>query len=157
MVQTHVVRAHRVGSQGHLRLGCSAVLLDGQGRQVLLTRRVDNGLWCLPGGKVDPGESVAESVAREVLEETGLEVRVKRLVGVYSDPHQLVIYPDGNKVHIVVLSFLVELITGEMRLCNETKDIRYFPVEEALQMELFHDHVEHLRDALSNQPTAYIK
>lgn len=157
MVQTHVVREHRAGSQGHLRLGCSAVLLDGQGRQVLLTRRVDNGLWCLPGGRVDAGESVAESVVREVLEETGLHVRVKRLVGVYSDPHQLVIYPDGNKVHIVVLSFLVELITGEMRLCNETTDIRYFPVEEALQMELFHDHVEHLRDALSNQPTAYIK
>src|SRR5512135_1153543 len=50
-----------------------AVALDASGR-LLLHRRSDNGLWGLPGGKVDPGESVSAAVAREVLEETGFRV-----------------------------------------------------------------------------------
>lgn len=157
MPPTHVIRARRAARKGLLRLGCSAVLFDSTGRQVLLTRRADNGLWCLPGGTMDAGETVSESIVREVYEETGLRVQVKRLTGVYSDPDQLVIYPDGNKVHIVVMNFLVELISGVMSLCSETTDIRYFPIEEALKMQLFHNHDEHIRDTLSRQETTFIK
>lgn len=157
MHSTYVLTAPRAARAGQIRLGCSAILFDDTGTRVLLTKRSDNGLWCLPGGRVDPGESVAESVEREVLEETHLRVSIKRLVGVYSDPDQLVVYPDGNKVHIIVLSFLVERISGQISLSNETTDIRFFPVTEALQMSLFHNHAEHLSDSLSGQENTYIK
>ena len=60
-----------------------AVIRDGR---VLLARRVDLGVWCLPGGAVAEGESVAQTAAREVQEEFGLDVRLMRLVGVYSQP-----------------------------------------------------------------------
>jgi ADP-ribose pyrophosphatase YjhB (NUDIX family) len=60
-----------------------AVLHDGQ---VLLTKREDSDMWCLPGGGVDDGESLAAAAVREVREETGLEVRLTRLVGLYSLP-----------------------------------------------------------------------
>jgi len=133
------------------------VLLDETGRRVLLTRRSDNGQWCLPGGRVDAGESVSESIEREVFEETGLRVRARRLSGVYSDPDQLIVYPDGNRVHMIVLTFLVERLSGEMRLSAETTDIRFFPVEEALTMSLFHDHQVQLRDALAGQEAAFIR
>lgn len=79
----------------------------------MLTRRADNGRWCLLGGGMESGESATEACEREVLEETGLTVRVKRLIGVYSNPNQLVIYPDGNKAHFVVLSFETQVIDGE--------------------------------------------
>jgi 8-oxo-dGTP pyrophosphatase MutT (NUDIX family) len=151
------VKGKRISRQGILRLGCSAVLLDETGTRILLTRRKDNGLWCLPGGRVEAGESVPEAIEREFFEETGLRVRVKRLTGVYSDPDQLVVYPDGNKVHIVVLNFLVERISGEIILSNETTDIRFFPVAEAANMDLFHNHAEHLRDALAGQEAAFVK
>ncbi len=156
-VLTTVLKGKRITRHGQLRLGCSAVLLDDTGTCVLLTRRADNGQWCLPGGRVDAGESVAESVEREFCEETGLHVQVKRLTGVYSDPDQLVVYPDGNKVHIVVLNFLVERVSGEPSLSSETTDIRFFPVEEAVKMDLFHNHAEHLRDALSGREAAFVK
>src|ERR1044071_760849 len=71
---------------------------------------------------MEAGEYAAEACIREVWEETGLSVRVKRLVGVYSNPNQLVVYPDGNKVHIVVMSFEVEVIGGELGLSNETTE-----------------------------------
>ena len=104
----------RIGREGSIRLGCSAVILDEVKQKVLLTQRADNKQWCLPSGGVDPGESVEETCIREVLEETGLNVRVTRLVGVYSDPHRMVEYPDGNKAHVVALSFVAEIIGGEL-------------------------------------------
>jgi ADP-ribose pyrophosphatase YjhB (NUDIX family) len=60
-----------------------AVFEDGK---VLLTRREDFWVWCLPGGHVDPYESFAQAAVREVREEVGLEVELTRLVGLYSRP-----------------------------------------------------------------------
>jgi ADP-ribose pyrophosphatase YjhB (NUDIX family) len=144
---------------GHikLRLGCSAVLFDNAREKILLTRRADNGLWCLPGGMIEAGESVAEGCAREVLEETGLEVRVTRLTGVYSDPRHLIVYPDGNRVHVVVLNFEVEHLGGVPGLSSETTEIAWFPVKEAMDLPLFHNHSEHIRDALEREGAVSIK
>ena len=116
---SHILYGERIGKQGKIRLGCSAAIFDEHGR-ILLTRRADNGQWCLPGGGLEPGESAAEACEREVLEETGLSVRVKRLVGVYSHADQLIVYPDGGKFQIVALHFEAEIIAGEPGLSNET-------------------------------------
>lgn len=154
---TKIIHGERVGKQGKIHLGCSAVLFNSENNQVLLTRRIDNGMWCLPGGKIDPGETVAEGCAREVLEETGLKIRITRFTGIYSDPNQLVIYPDNNRVQIIALNFEVDLVGGEMRLSAETTDIRFFPIAEALEMDLFHTHVLRIRDALTMQEAAFIR
>ncbi|HSB01508.1 MAG TPA: NUDIX domain-containing protein [Anaerolineales bacterium] len=153
---TQVLYGPRLGKQGKLRLGCSAAIFDERGR-ILLTRRADNGQWCLPSGGMESGESAAEACEREVFEETGLRVRVKRLVGVYSHPDQLVIYPDGNKAFIVALHFEAEVIGGELGLSDETTDFGYFTVEEAKGMELLGRHEERLVDTLGNYTEALIK
>ncbi len=154
---THILYGERIGKQGKLRLGCSAVLFDEKREKVLLTRRTDNGMWCLPGGAIEAGESVAEGCEREVLEETGLRVRVARLTGVYSDPHHVIVYPDGNQAHIVALNFEVELISGEPGLSSETTGVDWLPVREAVAMDLFHGHAERVRDALAGQAAAFIR
>ena len=153
---TQVFYGERIGKGGKIRLGCSAALFDDQGR-VLLTKRTDNGQWCLPGGAVDSGESVAEACEREVWEETGLRVSVKRLVGVYSHPDQLTVYPDGNKTHIVALHFEVEIIDGELGLSNETTDFGYFTLEEIEQLEILGRHKERIIDTLAQQSEAFIR
>ena len=102
-----IIEGKRIGRLGRPALGCSATNFDPTGRKVLLTRRTDNGRWCLPGGRTESGESVVETCLRETLEETGLEVRMVRLLGVYSSPHRLVEYPDGNRYHVVALNFEV--------------------------------------------------
>ena len=153
---TQVLYGDRLGKQGQLRLGCSALIFDEQ-RHILLTRRADNGQWCLPGGAVESGESVAEACEREVFEETGLNVRVKRLVGVYSHPDQLVVYPDGNRAYIVALHFEAEVLGGRLGLSNETTDFGYFTLEEIQGMELLGRHKERIIDTLENHVDALIK
>ena len=85
----------------------SAVVWRAPGsRELLLMQRSDNGHWCLPGGHVEPGESVPRRRAREVREETGFEVELGRLVGVYSDPgFRWCSRADGRRVHYVNLCF----------------------------------------------------
>ena len=75
-----------MGEPASLPLAVNVAVMDADGR-VLLTRREDFEVWCLPGGAVDHGESLARAAVREVAEETGLAVRLTRLIGVYSHPN----------------------------------------------------------------------
>jgi 8-oxo-dGTP pyrophosphatase MutT (NUDIX family) len=151
--KTTVHFGERIGRLGSLRIGCSAVIFDDQ-RRILLTRRADNGQWCLPGGAMEPGESAEETCVREVWEETGLHVRVTRLIGVYSNRDALVEYPDGNKVQIVVLNFEAEMTGGEPGLSDETTGIDYFTMDEIEGMDLLGHHKARIQDALLGQAGA---
>lgn len=147
----------RIGREGDIRLGCSAFILDPAKEKVLLTKRADNSMWCMPSGGVDPGETVEETVIRETYEETGLYVRVKRLVGVYSYPHGLVEYPDGNKAQIIALSFIAEVTGGELGLSDETTAFGYFSLSEMDAMEMLPGHLERIHDAFKDQINPFIK
>jgi len=153
---TQVLYGPRLGKEGKIRLGTSAIIFNSEGK-FLLTKREDNGQWCLPGGAVESGESLAEACAREVLEETGLNVRVKRLVGVYSHPDQLVVYKDGHKAYIVAIHFEAEVVGGEPSLSNETSDFGYFTLEESNGLEMLGRHRERILDTLENHLEAVIK
>jgi 8-oxo-dGTP pyrophosphatase MutT (NUDIX family) len=154
---SQVIYGERLGREGKIRVGCSATIFDAAREKVLLTQRADNGHWCLPGGGLDAGESVEEACIREVWEETGLHVRVTRLIGVYSDPNQLVIYKDGNKAFFVVMSFEAEIIGGELGLSDETTAFGYFSLAEMDSMPMHDRHQQRMVDALLNRPEALIK
>ena len=138
---------------------CAAVF-DGAGR-MLLQRRTDNGQWCLPGGACEVGETVEQTTVREVLEETGREVEVVRLVGLYSDPaYTAITYPDGETVNYVAACF-------ECRLSNpareadappfapddETSAVGWF-APDALPEPFLHNHVPRVADAVARRPEA---
>jgi 8-oxo-dGTP pyrophosphatase MutT (NUDIX family) len=156
-VPTRIIRGERIGKQGRIRTGCSAVIFSPDREKVLLTRRTDNGLWCLPGGGIDPGESAAETCAREVLEETGLRARVTRLIGVYSSPDWLVEYPDGNRVQLVALSFEAALEGGELTTTSEVSEYGYFSLAEISELDLMLNHQQRILDAFAGQPEAFVR
>ena len=133
----------RVGKEGLLRVGASALVLDEAREKVLMTQREDNG-------GMDPGESAAEACLRELVEETGLEARVVRLVGIYTTPDLLIEYPDGNKIQPVSFSFEVEVIGGELVLTDETLDVGYYTVAEIEAMDTYEHHLFRIHDALKN-------
>jgi ADP-ribose pyrophosphatase YjhB (NUDIX family) len=132
-----------------MRLSVSAVVWRGPGcEELLLMQRSDNGHWGLPGGYVEPGESVVEAAQREVYEETGVRIRVGRLIGVYSDPNtQVIEYPDGRRVHAVNLCFeAVSLGQEEPTTPHETLALGFFE-REALPEPLVPIHAVRIRDA----------
>jgi 8-oxo-dGTP pyrophosphatase MutT (NUDIX family) len=146
----------RIGKMGKIRLGCSAVLLDENREKVLLTRRADNGQWCLPSGGAEAGESVIETCVREVREETGLIVQVTRLTSVFGSPDRLVIYEDGNQFQFVILNFEVKWVCGEPRLSDETTEIGYYSIPEIQQMDIFSHHKQFIFDTLAGRDAAFI-
>jgi 8-oxo-dGTP pyrophosphatase MutT (NUDIX family) len=154
---TQILYGDRISKGVELRIGSCAVIFDEARLKVLLTKRADNGLWCLPGGKMESGESLEECCQREVLEETGLEVRTKRLIGIYSNRDQVVIYRDGNKVQIVVLSFEAEIIGGKLGLSDETTAFGYFSLDEIKSMPMHGRHKERVVDALKNEIIPVLK
>ena len=153
---TQIIYGDRIGKQGKIRLGCSAAIFDDQDH-VLLTQRKDNGQWCLPSGGAEPGESVAEACVREVWEETGLSVKVKRLVGVYSHPDQLTVYSETDKFQIIALHFEAEIVGGELGLSDETSAFGYFTMEEINGLEMLGRHKERIIDTLTNRSEAFIR
>lgn len=154
---TKILYGDRVGREGKIRLGCAALLFNENRTKILLTRRVDNGQWCLPSGGTEPGESVTETCERETWEETGLKVRVKRLIGVFSSPNRLVIYDNGGKFQIITLSFEVELAGGAIKLSDETTDIGYYPLAEIEKMDVLPHHKQFIADVLMGQDAAFIR
>ncbi len=139
-----------------VRASVSAVVFDRRGR-LLLQRRADGGQWGLPGGSVEVGESLVEAVQREVEEETGLRVGVRRLVGVYSAPDlQVVRYPDGLVWHYVNACFECVPRGGALTTSSETLDVGYFPLS-ALPRPLLPNHRIRIRDARSRRAAAFIR
>jgi 8-oxo-dGTP pyrophosphatase MutT (NUDIX family) len=140
-----------------IRPGTCAAVFNGRG-EILLQKRADNGFWSMPGGAIDPGESVEQGALREVWEETGLQVRVVRLVGVYSDPRNYMVthYPGGDIVHNVSLCFVCERVAGTLQLSDESTDIGYFPVE-ALPAPMMLSHLIRLKDVLAQQHEPFIR
>ena len=145
-----------VSKATQIRPGVAAILQDASG-SILLQQRSDNGLWGLPGGSVEIGESVRDAIVREVLEETGLTVEVVRLVGVYSDPRcQIVRYADGNVVHYISTLFTCRILAGTLQTCDETLDLRFFDPTH-LPQDLLPMHLVRIQDALANRPAAFIR
>lgn len=106
---------------------------------------------------MDPGESAAETCVREALEETGLEVRLTKLVGVYTSPDLVVEYPDGNRIQPVAFSFEVEVVGGELSLSDETTEFGYFTVKEMDSLDLMEHHKERIQDAVQNRRATVVK
>ena len=139
------------------RTAADAVVFDDAGR-ILLQHRTDFDMWGLPGGSVETGETLAESVVREVKEESGLDVEVVRLIGAYSAPDDTTTrYPDGNVVHYVSLTFECRVTGGELRpQRGESKAVRFFHPGQ-LPTPLLREHGPRIQDALARQPAAFVR
>jgi 8-oxo-dGTP pyrophosphatase MutT (NUDIX family) len=138
------------------RAATAAVVFDSAGR-LLLHRRTDNGLWALPGGTMEVGERADECIVREVREETGYDVEVVRLIGVYSDPaHTTITYPDGNTVAYVSILFECRPIGGKATLSDESSAVEWFDPHH-LPTPFLPGHRPRVQDALAHQTAAFYR
>lgn len=152
-----IIEGDRVGKAGRLSVGCAAAIFDDAQQRLLLTRRTDNARWCLPGGRMESGERAAECCAREALEETGLEVEVGRLIGIYTSPDWLIAYADGNRYQLVSFCFEARVVGGELRLSDETLENGYFSWQEIQHLDIIDNHRERIADAFARNPTTFVR
>ncbi|GAA1506394.1 NUDIX domain-containing protein [Streptomyces synnematoformans] len=100
------------------------MVTDDEGR-ILLQRRRDNGLWALPGGGMDLGDTLPGCAVREVKEETGLDVEVTGVVGTYTDPRHVVAYSDGEVRRQFNVCFTARVVGGTLAISEESTELRY--------------------------------
>jgi len=123
-----------------MKVGVNVAVINN-GR-VLLTKRKDFGVWCLPGGHVEAGESVTQAAIRETFEEVGIEVRLNRLVGLYSIPKA------KAWVNLIVL-FSGEYVGGDLKVQeDEVLEVSYFSVDK-IPDQLLWGHRQRILDAFS--------
>lgn len=107
----------------------SVVVVNDSG-QVLLQRRVDNGMWALPGGKMELGESLAECGIRETKEETGIDIHVTGIVGTYTNPGHVFAYDDGEVRQEFSICLLGTPVGGELAVSDESHEVAWFDLSE---------------------------
>lgn len=115
------------------------------GNKVLLVQRTEPipGLWAVPGGFVDWGETFEAAAIREAKEETGLDIKVTDILGAYSDPTR---DPRG---HLVAVVFIAKKIGGKLKISHEHSDIKWFDLKNIDSLkELHSDHIKVLKDFL---------
>lgn len=95
---------------------------------ILLEKRSDNGLWCVPGGAIELGETLEEALAREVREETSLEISESKLFDVKASVHM--IYPNQDEVYYTDVVYLVKHYSGTLKHDEESTELKWFKIGE---------------------------
>lgn len=140
-----------------IKLGVSVLVEDPAGA-VLLELRRDCGLWGMVGGRVEAGESVADAAIRETREETGFEVALTGLQGIYSEPKdRIVTYDDNGDVrHLVDIVFRGRIVGGQLACSPESLRLEFFAKDRLPPREAFsppsrpilHDYLEGLKGVI---------
>lgn len=134
------IRARFDNELGYItpKVGADAAIFNRQG-EILLMERADGSGWCLPCGWIEPNEKPVQAVVRETLEETGLEVEVQQLVGVFTR-----LPAEQNGPHtMVALVHLCKITGGELTLSHEGLALRYWRIDEVPHWHATHEKYAH--------------
>jgi ADP-ribose pyrophosphatase YjhB (NUDIX family) len=123
------MRKNVPGLPTKIKLGV-AVLIRNQSNEILLEKRADCGQWGVPGGRIEPGESIVQAGIREVKEETGLLVEITRLIGVFSEPtaDRIIVYPEAT-VHSIDIFLEARILSGKLTSSQESMGLEFFDVD----------------------------
>jgi ADP-ribose pyrophosphatase YjhB (NUDIX family) len=130
-----------------------AMVRNPDGR-VLMIRRSDNGRWALPGGGHDIGESISDTVVREVWEETGIKAEVIDLSGIYTDPGHVMLYDDGEARQQFSICFRARLVGGDLRTSDETTEVRWVEPADLRDLDVHSTMRLRIEHALDGSRTA---
>jgi len=107
-----------------IRAAVSVFVLDGVNR-LLMIRRTDNDLYAIPGGGLEPGETLSAAAVRGVREETGADIEVTGLIGIDSNPRHVIEYDDGEVRQEFSICFRARVVGGELRTSSESKEVAW--------------------------------
>jgi ADP-ribose pyrophosphatase YjhB (NUDIX family) len=124
--------------------------------ELLMIHRTDNGLWALPGGGHDIGETISQTVEREVLEETGIRVEVISLVGIYTNPNHVMAYDDGEVRQQFSICFTARPVGGSLTTSSESRQVRWVDPTELDALDIHPSMRLRIDHALADLPRPYV-
>jgi 8-oxo-dGTP pyrophosphatase MutT (NUDIX family) len=136
-------------------VAASAFVQDDDGR-VLMIQRSDNGLWAIPGGAQDVGESIVGAATREVREETGLSIEIVGLVGIYSDPGHVIAYDDGEVRQEFSVCFRGQPLGGTLATSTESKRVEWIEPERLSQLDIHPSVRRRIEQGLTHADQPYL-
>lgn len=135
--------------------GGSALVVDDQGA-ILLQRRRDSGNWSLPGGVMEIGETLEQCVIRETKEESGLDIEITGLLGIYTDPEHIIAYADGEIRQEFNITFYGRVCGGQVAVSDESTEVRFVRPDELAELPV-HDTVRlRLQHHADQRPQPYL-
>jgi 8-oxo-dGTP pyrophosphatase MutT (NUDIX family) len=134
----------------------TAIVVNDKGA-ILLQRRADNDLWALPGGTMDVGETLRQTIVREVREETGLDIEPTGIVGIYSDPRHVIAYDDGEVRQEFSICFRTRLLGGQLGHDAESTDLRWFGADSLATLPMHPTMRLRIKHHLAAEPEPFIQ
>jgi ADP-ribose pyrophosphatase YjhB (NUDIX family) len=113
----------------------SAVVVNETG-SILMQRRSDSGFWSIPGGKMETGETIRDTAVRETREETGYEIELGRLIGIYCDPGHRAAYSDGEVRQEFSVCFAGKVSGGSARTSDESLEVAFFTPSDLADVDI---------------------
>ena len=117
-----------VGHSPIMVTAAMCIIFDDKNRKLLFEKRSDNGMWCVPGGALELGETLEQALRREVKEETSLEIFNEQLFDVKAGVHM--VYPNKDEVYYTDVVYVVSEYSGELGHDNESTELRWFGLDE---------------------------
>jgi len=128
----------RIGNELLILPSVTAIIFDENNR-VLLAKHADTKRWVAPGGSIEPNENPVDAVIREALEETGLIVEPKKILGVFGGREFEIVYSNGDRVTYVMTVYECKVVGGELKPDNsETVELRYVEASGLADLDLAH-------------------
>lgn len=127
----------------------AAVAILNSKRELLMLHRKDNKKWTMPGGTLEFGESMTECALREVKEESGLDVKIKDIIGTYTDPNIRVAYSDGEVRQEFTIVYYGEALNYDVSLDDESSQFQWVPLGEVISLPLADSQKRRIGDVLS--------
>ncbi|GGH86266.1 8-oxo-dGTP pyrophosphatase MutT (NUDIX family) [Pullulanibacillus pueri] len=120
-----------IGHRPVILPGSVVIILNEKDQVLLQQRKHPYGIWGLPGGLMELGESTEETARREVFEETGLTVGALDLLGVFSGKDYFAVAENGDEFYVLTIAYVSREVSGCLTLHDdESLNLKYFPVEE---------------------------
>ncbi|MGX1807884.1 NUDIX domain-containing protein [Nocardia sp. NPDC055321] len=133
----------------------TAFVLDARDR-VLLIQRSDNGLWALPGGGQEFGEYIAATAVRETKEETGIDIHVTGLVGIYTSPSHIMAYPNGEVRQQFSICFRADPLGGQLHPSPESPHVNWISRPDLDELNIHPSTRLRIKHGYNRLPEPYI-